>query len=121
MFIDMDFPGRFRMDYTVLCRWLSSVKKNYRALPYHNWRHAFNVTQMMFAVLTQSQWWKKLGEVRTNGSTTDNEIWVSWHHVLCYEVNFEVRSDNLEIASLPLSGTGKGKDVAFQFCRNPSL
>ena len=85
MFIDMDFPGRFRMDYTVLCRWLSSVKKNYRALPYHNWRHAFNVTQMMFAVLTQSQWWKKLGEVRTqaHGTTTDNEIWVAWHHALC--------------------------------------
>ena len=64
MFIDMDFPGRFHIDYTVLCRWLSSVKRNYRALPYHNWRHAFNVTQMMFAVLTQTQWWKKLGEVR---------------------------------------------------------
>ena len=83
MFIDMDFPGRFRMDYTVLCRWLSSVKKNYRALPYHNWRHAFNVTQMMFAVLTQSQWWKKLGEVRKNGTTTDNEIWVLYVMASC--------------------------------------
>ena len=64
MFIDLDFPGRFHIDYTVLCRWLASVKKNYRDVTYHNWRHAFNVAQMMFAVITSTQWWKKLGEVR---------------------------------------------------------
>lgn len=40
------------MDYEVLCRWLCSVKKNYRNVTYHNWRHAFNVAQMMFAILT---------------------------------------------------------------------
>ena len=64
MFIDLDFPGRFHIDYTVLCRWLSSVKKNYRDVTYHNWRHAFNVAQSMFAVITATQWWKTLGEVR---------------------------------------------------------
>lgn len=63
MFIDLDFPGRFHIDYTVLCRWLSSVKKNYRDVTYHNWRHAFNVAQSMFAVITATQWWKSLGEV----------------------------------------------------------
>ena len=63
MFIDLDFPGRFHIDYTVLCRWLSSVRKNYRDVTYHNWRHAFNVAQMMFAVITATQWWKKFGEV----------------------------------------------------------
>jgi len=30
------------------------VKKNYRNVTYHNWRHAFNVAQMMFAILTVS-------------------------------------------------------------------
>jgi len=64
MFIDLDFPGRFHIDYTVLCRWLASVKKNYRDVTYHNWRHAFNVAQMMFAVITSTQWWKKMGEVK---------------------------------------------------------
>lgn len=63
MFIDLDFLGRFHVDYTVLCRWLASVKKNYRAVTYHNWRHAFNVAQMMFAAITSTMWWKKLGEV----------------------------------------------------------
>ena len=63
MFIDLDFLGRFHIDYTTLCRWLASVKKNYRNVTYHNWRHAFNVAQMMFATITATQWWKKLGEV----------------------------------------------------------
>lgn len=52
MFLDLDLVERFHMDYEVLCRWLLSVKKNYRNVTYHNWRHAFNVAQMMFAILT---------------------------------------------------------------------
>jgi len=34
-----------------LCRFLLTVKKNYRNVAYHNWRHAFNVCQLMFATL----------------------------------------------------------------------
>jgi dual 3',5'-cyclic-AMP and -GMP phosphodiesterase 11 len=54
MFLDLDLVERFHMDYEVLCRWLLSVKKNYRNVTYHNWRHAFNVAQMMFSILTVS-------------------------------------------------------------------
>lgn len=54
MFLDLDFVERFHIDYEVLCRWLLSVKKNYRNVTYHNWRHAFNVAQMMFSILTVS-------------------------------------------------------------------
>ena len=35
----------------VLCRWALSVKKNYRPVKYHNWRHALNVCQTMFTML----------------------------------------------------------------------
>ena len=42
----------------VLCRWVLTVKKNYRPVTYHNWRHAFNVAQMMFAILKVSEKWK---------------------------------------------------------------
>lgn len=52
MFLDLDLIGRFHIEYDVLCRWLLSVKKNYRNVTYHNWRHAFNVAQMMFAIVT---------------------------------------------------------------------
>lgn len=63
MFLDLDLVERFHIDYEVLCRWLLSVKKNYRHVTYHNWRHAFNVAQMMFAILTSTQWWKIFGEI----------------------------------------------------------
>lgn len=63
MFLDLDFVNRFHIDYEVLCRWLLSVKKNYRDVTYHNWRHAFNVAQMMFAIITATQWWKIFGDI----------------------------------------------------------
>ena len=95
MFLDLDLIGRFHIEYDVLCRWLLSVKKNYRNVIYHNWRHAFNAAQMMFAIVTVrsvksiyltclyrdlwrvlcyivyifkgTQWWKKLGEIEVLG------------------------------------------------------
>ena len=36
----------------ILCRWLLTVRKNYRNVIYHNWKHAFNVAQSMFCMLT---------------------------------------------------------------------
>lgn len=47
---DTPFPFPFQ----TLCRWLLTVRKNYRMVLYHNWRHAFNVCQLMFAMLTVS-------------------------------------------------------------------
>ena len=35
----------------MVCRWALSVKKNYRPVKYHNWRHALNVCQTMFTML----------------------------------------------------------------------
>lgn len=51
MFIDCGFIDEFHIDYEVLCRWLLTVRKNYRNVIYHNWRHAFNVAQSMFCIL----------------------------------------------------------------------
>ncbi|KAI1303641.1 Dual 3',5'-cyclic-AMP and -GMP phosphodiesterase 11 [Halotydeus destructor] len=65
MFLDLDLIERFQIDYLVVCRWLLSVRKNYRPVTYHNWRHAFNVAQMMFAILTQTGLVRVLGEIET--------------------------------------------------------
>ncbi|XP_074195472.1 cone cGMP-specific 3',5'-cyclic phosphodiesterase subunit alpha' isoform X3 [Rhinolophus sinicus] len=35
----------------VLTRWMYTVRKGYRAVTYHNWRHGFNVGQTMFTLL----------------------------------------------------------------------
>lgn len=54
MFMELDFNKKFRIPHDVLCRWVLSVKKNYRPVIYHNWRHAFNVAQTMFSMITVS-------------------------------------------------------------------
>ncbi|XP_071105991.1 dual 3',5'-cyclic-AMP and -GMP phosphodiesterase 11-like isoform X1 [Haliotis cracherodii] len=51
MFTDLELLDVFSINYEILCRWLLSVKKNYRNVTYHNWRHAFNVAQTMFSML----------------------------------------------------------------------
>ncbi|XP_037912457.1 cGMP-specific 3',5'-cyclic phosphodiesterase isoform X3 [Hermetia illucens] len=51
MFLQCNLVQQFHIPYDVLCRWVLSVRKNYRPVKYHNWRHAFNVTQTMFAML----------------------------------------------------------------------
>jgi hypothetical protein len=51
MFIDAGFARDFNVPPDVLCRWVLSVRKNYRDVTYHNWAHAFNVTQCMFFML----------------------------------------------------------------------
>ncbi|XP_043266143.1 cGMP-specific 3',5'-cyclic phosphodiesterase-like [Colletes gigas] len=51
MFKQCNLIHKFHIPYEVLCRWILSVKKNYRPVKYHNWRHALNVAQTMFAML----------------------------------------------------------------------
>uniref|UniRef100_K1QIC6 Phosphodiesterase n=1 Tax=Magallana gigas TaxID=29159 RepID=K1QIC6_MAGGI len=51
MFQEANLLAEFKIPLEVMCRWTLSVKKNYRPVTYHNWRHAFNVTQTMFTIL----------------------------------------------------------------------
>uniref|UniRef100_A0A2M4CSB8 Phosphodiesterase n=1 Tax=Anopheles darlingi TaxID=43151 RepID=A0A2M4CSB8_ANODA len=95
MFLDLDLVERFHIEYEVLCRWLLSVKKNYRNVTYHNWRHAFNVTQMMFAILTSTQWWKIFGEIECLGLIIA---------CLCHDLDHRGTNNSFQIkASSPLA------------------
>nr|CAD7573820.1 unnamed protein product [Timema californicum] len=95
MFLDLDFIERFHIDYEVLCRWLLSVKKNYRNVTYHNWRHAFNVAQMMFSIITATQWWKIFGEI---------ECMALIIACLCHDLDHRGTNNSFQIkASSPLA------------------
>nr|XP_026236326.1 cGMP-specific 3',5'-cyclic phosphodiesterase [Urocitellus parryii] len=64
MFTDLRLVQRFQMKHEVLCRWVLSVKKNYRKhVAYHNWRHAFNTAQCMFAALRAGKIQSKLTDL----------------------------------------------------------
>ncbi|KAH3704408.1 hypothetical protein DPMN_079464 [Dreissena polymorpha] len=51
IFTDLGLMKTCRIEYDTLCRFLLTVRKNYRNVAYHNWRHAFNVCQLMFATM----------------------------------------------------------------------
>uniref|UniRef100_A0AAQ5Z2E6 Phosphodiesterase n=1 Tax=Amphiprion ocellaris TaxID=80972 RepID=A0AAQ5Z2E6_AMPOC len=64
MFVDLNLVQNFQMKYTSLCQWIMSVKKNYRKnVAYHNWRHAFNTAQCMFALLKSGRLLNNLSDV----------------------------------------------------------
>jgi len=68
MFHDLDLVKRFGLEHRTMCRWILTVKKNYRPeVVYHNWRHAFNVAQVMFSCLINSGWWEGLGPLTCLG------------------------------------------------------
>ena len=66
MFTDLGLLSHFRVDHATFCRWVLTVRRNYRneTVPYHNWMHAFNVAQMMFAMLKTTGWEEKFSKVR---------------------------------------------------------
>ncbi|XP_068745612.1 cGMP-specific 3',5'-cyclic phosphodiesterase-like [Montipora capricornis] len=50
--LELGFMNAVHTKEETVCRWLLSVRKNYRPVIYHNWRHAYNVAQSMFTMLT---------------------------------------------------------------------
>jgi hypothetical protein len=55
MFTNANFTTDLNVSHERLCRWVLSVRKNYRDVTYHNWAHAFNVTQCMFFMITHGR------------------------------------------------------------------
>ncbi|XP_078261890.1 cAMP and cAMP-inhibited cGMP 3',5'-cyclic phosphodiesterase 10A isoform X3 [Rhinoraja longicauda] len=47
--------GKNSIDLEKLCRFTMSVRKNYRRVPYHNWKHAISVAHCMYAILQSVQ------------------------------------------------------------------
>ncbi|XP_048469991.1 dual 3',5'-cyclic-AMP and -GMP phosphodiesterase 11A [Rhincodon typus] len=78
MFLELGMVQKFKVDYEVLCRWLLTVRKNYRAVPYHNWRHAFNVAQCMFVMITTAGFREIL---------SDSEILALMVGCLCHDLD----------------------------------
>ncbi|MBN3312293.1 PDE6C phosphodiesterase, partial [Atractosteus spatula] len=50
-FFVLNVVEKFKVPAEVLTRWMYTVRKGYRDITYHNWRHGFNVGQTMFTLL----------------------------------------------------------------------
>uniref|UniRef100_A0A7N8XP46 Phosphodiesterase n=1 Tax=Mastacembelus armatus TaxID=205130 RepID=A0A7N8XP46_9TELE len=51
MFFELGVVEKFKVPAETLTRWMYTVRKGYRAITYHNWRHGFNVGHTMFCLL----------------------------------------------------------------------
>jgi len=51
MFFELGLVDHFKIDLPTLKRFLITVKDNYNLNPFHNFRHCFCVTQMMYGLL----------------------------------------------------------------------
>lgn len=51
LFLEINVVEKFKVPVEVLTRWMYTVRKGYRPVTYHNWRHGFNVGQTMFTLL----------------------------------------------------------------------
>ncbi|KAK3091837.1 hypothetical protein FSP39_023062 [Pinctada imbricata] len=91
MFIDLNLLERFRINYETFCRWLMSVKKNYRNVTYHNWRHAFNVAQTMFCMLKSGQ---------MDNILTDAERLALMVACLCHDLDHRGTNNQFQIQTM---------------------
>uniref|UniRef100_A0A8C5PCG3 Phosphodiesterase n=1 Tax=Leptobrachium leishanense TaxID=445787 RepID=A0A8C5PCG3_9ANUR len=51
LFFELNAVEKFKVPVQVLTKWMYTVRKGYRDITYHNWRHGFNVGQTMFSLL----------------------------------------------------------------------
>lgn len=61
MFYEFDLPRIFQIPDITLYRFFNVVSRKYRQVPFHNFYHAFNVTQTMYFFLTSCHASKVLG------------------------------------------------------------
>eukprot|EP01103_Thecamoeba_quadrilineata_P016224 TRINITY_DN5364_c0_g1_i1.p1 TRINITY_DN5364_c0_g1~~TRINITY_DN5364_c0_g1_i1.p1 ORF type:complete len:988 (+),score=189.36 TRINITY_DN5364_c0_g1_i1:83-3046(+) len=51
MFIDLGYLEKYNIAYETLCRWVLTVRKNYRRIPYHNFVHAVSVAHTVYLLI----------------------------------------------------------------------
>ncbi|CAL8308872.1 unnamed protein product [Boreogadus saida] len=51
IFFELNVVEKFKVPAETLTKWMYTVRKGYRDITYHNWRHGFNVGHTMFCLL----------------------------------------------------------------------
>uniref|UniRef100_A0ACB8FHP1 High affinity cAMP-specific and IBMX-insensitive 3',5'-cyclic phosphodiesterase 9A n=1 Tax=Sphaerodactylus townsendi TaxID=933632 RepID=A0ACB8FHP1_9SAUR len=63
MYHDLGLVKDFNINPIILKRWLLCIHDNYRSNPFHNFRHCFCVTQMMYSMVSLCSLQVKLSQV----------------------------------------------------------
>lgn len=111
MFLQNNLLKKFQVPEKKMVKFILSVKKNYRPVIYHNWRHAFNVAQAMFSVFYTGQmdtWF------------TDLEMFVMIVACLCHDLDHRGTNNSFQVQSespiARLYGTSTMERHHFDHC-----
>ncbi|KAK9869703.1 hypothetical protein WA026_003443 [Henosepilachna vigintioctopunctata] len=63
MFLEFDLCSKFAIDINTLRNFLYEAYKNYNDVPFHNFRHCFCVTQMMYSISRNVNITEKIGDL----------------------------------------------------------
>ena len=66
LYMFFDLFGLSKFQEQTLIRFVLTVKKNYRRVPYHNWTHGFSVAHCMYTILKRASRYFKPSEVCLN-------------------------------------------------------
>ncbi|KAJ7393363.1 hypothetical protein OS493_006334 [Desmophyllum pertusum] len=78
MYTDLNLTEIFNIEIPILQNFLFEVFRNYNATPFHNFRHAFCVTQMMYGLIWLTQ---------IPGKVQDYDILVMLTSALCHDLD----------------------------------
>ncbi|XP_076980506.1 cone cGMP-specific 3',5'-cyclic phosphodiesterase subunit alpha' [Tamandua tetradactyla] len=78
LFFEINVVEKFKVPVEVLTRWMYTVRKGYRSVTYHNWRHGFNVGQTMFTLLMTG---------RLKKYYTDLEVFAMLAAAFCHDID----------------------------------
>ncbi|XP_021949935.2 high affinity cGMP-specific 3',5'-cyclic phosphodiesterase 9A-like [Folsomia candida] len=65
MYLDLELPKKFDIEISILRNFLVHVYHHYNDVPFHNFRHCFMVTQMMFGMACYVNLPEKIGDLET--------------------------------------------------------
>ncbi|KAG2459314.1 PDE9A phosphodiesterase, partial [Polypterus senegalus] len=63
MFTDLDFVTKFSIEREVLQQFLYEVYRHYNNIPFHNFKHCFCVTQMMYGLIWLTELQSKIDDI----------------------------------------------------------
>ncbi|XP_064420137.1 high affinity cGMP-specific 3',5'-cyclic phosphodiesterase 9A [Latimeria chalumnae] len=63
MYVDLDFISKFNIELEVLQQFLYEVYRHYNNIPFHNFKHCFCVTQMMYGLIWLTDLRSKIDEI----------------------------------------------------------
>lgn len=90
MFEDLNFISRWRIRRETLARFVLMVKKGYRNPPYHNWMHAYTVTQFCYQLIKN---------LKLENSLQDIEMFALFVSCLCHDIDHRGTNNTFQSAS----------------------